>query len=73
MLESERPTRIWSGEKKIPPEKMEALIDKIENSINYVVAPVMHKRSTSQNMPIWQHKRNSSAILSYVQCGYRRR
>ncbi|MCM8788341.1 MAG: hypothetical protein NC907_00955, partial [Candidatus Omnitrophica bacterium] len=29
-------------------------------------AKVGHKRSTSQNMPIWEHKRNTSVILSYT-------
>jgi len=27
---------------------------------------VVHKRSTSQNIPIWQHKRSSSVILSEI-------
>jgi len=27
---------------------------------------VVHKRSTSQNMPIWEHKRSNSVILSYM-------
>jgi len=27
---------------------------------------VVHKRSTSQNMPIWEHKRSSSVISSYT-------
>ncbi|GAG18208.1 unnamed protein product, partial [marine sediment metagenome] len=26
----------------------------------------MHKRSTLQNMPIWEHKRSNSVILSYL-------
>ncbi len=29
----------------------------------------VYKRSTSQNMPIWEHKRSSSVILHYVQLG----
>ncbi len=28
---------------------------------------VVHKRSTSQNVPIWEHRRSSSVILSFVQ------
>lgn len=31
---------------------------------------VVHKRSTSQNMPIWEHKRSSSVILSYTQSDF---
>ena len=26
----------------------------------------VHKRNSSQNMPIWEHKRNSSIILSEI-------
>jgi len=29
-----------------------------------VLPRVVHKRSTSQNMPMWEHKRSSSVILS---------
>gem|GEM_PF-3287852 len=29
-----------AGKKKIPPERVETLIDKLENSMNYIVAPI---------------------------------
>ncbi len=31
---------------------------------------VVHKRNTSQNIPIWEHKRSSSVILSYTKWRY---
>jgi len=33
-----------------------------------VASRVVHKRSTSQNMPIWEHKRSSSVILRQAKC-----
>jgi len=33
-----------------------------------VSSRVVHKRSISQNMPIWEHKRNDLVILSYMKC-----
>jgi len=38
-----------------------------ETALQFETSPrVVHKRSTSQNMPIWGHKQSSSDILSYV-------
>ncbi len=38
-----------------------------QHKLQFGASPkVVHERITSQNMPIWQHKRTSSVILSYA-------
>ena len=35
--------------------------------VNFETSPrVVHKRNSSQNMPIWEHKRSSSIILCEI-------
>ncbi len=39
-----------------------------QHKLQFGASPkVVHERITSQNMAIWEHKRTSSVILSYMQ------